>query len=146
MEATEAAGKGYVLIPLGRGEVPELTDYPYEVLMVRPDYAEQNPQLARAVARVISRAGALFHTNPEAAKAALRGHRFSNPKRLSDEVFDLAYSMVKDAIPKWGNMSQEGWQKVINFSIGAGIVKDPAKAPSAKEGDLWTNKYVGKGP
>ena len=31
-EVTEAAGKGYVLIPLGLGEVPELTNYPYEVL------------------------------------------------------------------------------------------------------------------
>ena len=34
-EITEPSGKGYVLIPLGKGEVPELTDYPYEVLMVR---------------------------------------------------------------------------------------------------------------
>ncbi|MBI3001171.1 MAG: ABC transporter substrate-binding protein [Deltaproteobacteria bacterium] len=145
-EVTEAAGKGYVLIPVGRGEVPELTNYPYEVLMVRPDWAEQNPKLAQAVARAISRGGALFHTNPEAAKAALRGHRFSDPKRLSDEVFDLSLSMVKDAMPKWGNMSEAGWKKVLNFSLGAGILKDPSKAPSAKEGVLWTNKYVGKGP
>ena len=42
-EITEPSGKGYVLIPLGKGEVPELTDYPYEVLMVRPDYVEANP-------------------------------------------------------------------------------------------------------
>ena len=35
-EITEPSGKGYVLIPLGKGEVPELTNYPYEVLMVRP--------------------------------------------------------------------------------------------------------------
>jgi ABC-type nitrate/sulfonate/bicarbonate transport system substrate-binding protein len=145
-EVTEAAGKGYVLIPLGQGEVPELTDYPYEVLMARPDFAEQNPKLARAAARAISRGGALFHTNREAAKAALRAHRFSDPKRLDDNVFELAYSMVADAMPRWGNMSASGWQKVIDFSLGAGIVKDPAKAPSPKEGVLWTNKYVGTGP
>ena len=42
-EVTEAAGKGYVLLPLGLGEVAELTNYPYEVLMARPDWAEQNP-------------------------------------------------------------------------------------------------------
>jgi hypothetical protein len=47
-------------------------------------------------------------------------------------------------MPAWGNMTPEGWQKVINFSVGAGIVKDQAKAPSNKEGVLWTNKYVGK--
>ena len=146
MEATEAAGKGYVLIPLGRGEVPELTDYPYEVLMVRPDYAEQNPKLATAVSRAISRAGALFHSNPQEARAALRAHKFSNPQRLTDAVFDLSLAMVKDAMPKWGDMTEEGWQKVINFSLGAGILKDPSKAPLAKEGVLWTNKYVGKGP
>lgn len=145
-EATEAAGKGYVLIPLGLGEVPELTNYPYEVLMARPDYVEQNPKIAQAVARAISRAGALFNTNPDAAKAALRGHRFSDPKKLSDEVFELSYAMTAKAMPRWGDMNAAGWQKVIDFSKGAGIIKDPAKAPSAAEGVLWTNKYVGKGP
>jgi hypothetical protein len=43
-------------------------------------------------------------------------------------------------------MSEAGWQKVINFSTGAGIIKDPSKVPAAKEGVLWTNKYVGRAP
>ena len=145
-EITEPSGKGYVLIPLGRGEVPELTDYHYEVLMARPDYLEANPKIATAAARAISRGGALFRTKPEAAKAALRSHRLFTKEKLADDVFELSYSMVANAIPAWGDMTSEGWQKVINFSAGAGIVKDPTKAPSSKEGVLWTNKYVGKGP
>jgi len=143
-EVTEAAGKGYVLIPLGLGEVPELTDYPYEVLMARPDYAEANSKIAMAVGRAISRAGALFHSNPEAAKAALRAHRFSNSKALDDKVFDLSFDTVQPAMPKWGTMNREGWKKVIDFAGGAGIVKDKSKLPSADEGVLWTNKFVGK--
>jgi ABC-type nitrate/sulfonate/bicarbonate transport system substrate-binding protein len=143
-EVTEPSGKGYVLIPLGKGEVPELTDYPYEVLMVRPDYVEANPKIATAVARAISRGGALFHSNPEAAKAALRSHRLYTKDKLADDVFELSYSTVVNAMPAWGTMSAAGWQKVINFSTGAGIVKDVAQAPSNKEGVLWTNKYVGK--
>ncbi|HWO40552.1 MAG TPA: ABC transporter substrate-binding protein [Candidatus Eisenbacteria bacterium] len=143
-EITEAAGKGYVLIPLGQGEVPELTDYPYEVLMARPDYVEDNRKIATAVARALSRGGALFHTNPEAAKAALRAHRFSDPKKLDDKVFELAYSTIRPAMPRWGNMSAEGWKKVINFAVGAGIIKDRSRVPSAEEGVLWTNKFVGK--
>lgn len=143
-EITEPSGKGYVLIPLGKGEVPELTDYPYEVLMVRPDYVEANPKIATAVARAISRGGQLFHTNPEAAKAALRAHRLFTPEKLQNDVFDLSYSMVLNAMPQWGDMSAAGWQKVINFANGTGIVKDKSKAPSAQEGVLWTNKYVGK--
>jgi ABC-type nitrate/sulfonate/bicarbonate transport system substrate-binding protein len=143
-ELTEASGKGYVLMALGRGEVPELTNYPYEVLMARPDFVEQHPQLATAVARAVSRGGALFHTDPEAAKAALRAHRFSDPKRLDDDVFDLAHAMIAEAMPRWGHMAVEGWQKVINFSVGAGIIRDVTKAPSAQEGALWTNKYVGE--
>jgi hypothetical protein len=43
-------------------------------------------------------------------------------------------------------MDSAGWKKVISFSIGAGIVKDPSKAPTAEEGLLWTNKFVGKAP
>lgn len=143
-EVTEAAGKGYVLIPLGLGEVPELTDYPYEVLMVRPDYVQANPKIAIAVARAISRGGALFHSNPEAAKSALREHRFSSPKTLDQKVFDLSFDTIKPAMPQWGDMTAAGWKKVINFAVGAGIVKDPAKAPSPDEGVLWSNKYFGK--
>jgi ABC-type nitrate/sulfonate/bicarbonate transport system substrate-binding protein len=143
-ESAEAMGKGYVLIPLGLGEVPELTDYPYLVLMSRTDWAEQNPKLVGAAARAISHGGALFHTAPEQAKTALRAHRFSDSKTLDDNLFNLAFSLVSNAIPPSGNMNQEGWQKVLDFSIGAGIVKDRTKAPSAKEGVLWTNKYTGK--
>jgi ABC-type nitrate/sulfonate/bicarbonate transport system substrate-binding protein len=142
LEVTEAAGKGYVLIPLGLGDVPELTNYPYEVLMARPDWAEQNSSIAMAAARAISRGAALYHINPSAFKAALRAHRFSDKSKLEDNVFDLAYSMVAPAMPPWGNMNEEGWKKVVDFSIGAGIVKDKTKIPSAKEGVLWTNKYV----
>jgi ABC-type nitrate/sulfonate/bicarbonate transport system substrate-binding protein len=141
-EVTEPSGKGYVLIPLGKGEVPELTDYHYEVLMVRPDYVEANPKIAMAVSRAISRGGALFRTKPEEAKSALRSHRLFN--KLDQPVFDLSYSTVADAMPPWGSMNAAGWQKVINFATGAGIVKDLAQAPSNKEGVLWTNKYVGK--
>jgi ABC-type nitrate/sulfonate/bicarbonate transport system substrate-binding protein len=143
-ELTEAAGKGYVLIPLGNGEVQELTDYPYEVLMARPDYVEDNRKVATAVARALSRGGALFHTNPEAAKAALRAHRFSDPKKLDDKVFELSFATIKPAMPRWGEMTVEGWKKVINFASGAGIIKDPSKTPSPQEGVLWTNKFVGK--
>ena len=143
-EVTETAGKGYVLIPLGLGEVAELTNYPYEVLMARPDWAEQNPEQARAAARAISRGGALYHSNPEAFKAALRAHRFSDKAKLDDTLFNLAYSMIAPAMPVWGDMSQQGWQKVLDFSVAAGIVKDRSKIPSAKEGLLWTNKYASK--
>jgi len=143
-EVTEAAGKGYVLIPLGLGEVAELTDYPYEVLMARPDYVEGNRKIAMAVARAISRGGALFHSKPEAAKSALRAHRFSDPGKLDQKVFDLAFDTIKPAMPRWGEMSAEGWKKVIAFAGGAGIIKDKSKTPTAEEGLLWTNKFVGK--
>ena len=54
--------------------------------------------------------------------------------------------MVVNAIPAWGDMNQEGWQKVLNFAAGAGILKDKNTAAQAKEGLLWTNKFVGKAP
>ncbi len=118
-----------------------MTDYPYEVLMVRPDYVEANPKIAMAVARAISRGGALFHSKPEEAKAALRSHRLG--VKLDNDVFELSHNMVARRMPAWGTMNAAGWQKVIHFATGAGIVKE-AQAPSNKEGVLWTNKYVGK--
>ena len=104
--------------------------------MVRPDYLEANPTIATAVARAISRGGALFLTHPEAAKAALRSHRLYTKDKLADDVFDLSHAMVASAMPAWGTMSAEGWQKVLNFAAGAGMLKEPSKAPSAQEGVL----------
>jgi ABC-type nitrate/sulfonate/bicarbonate transport system substrate-binding protein len=146
VEITEAAGKGYALIPLGLGEIPEFTDYPFEVLMARPDYAEANRETTSAVSRAISRAGALYHSKPNEFKAALRAHKYSDKSKLEDDVFNLAYSMVAPAMPKWGNMTVDGWNKVINFAAGAGMLKDRAKIPTSTEGLLWTNKFVGKAP
>ncbi|MBM4260196.1 MAG: ABC transporter substrate-binding protein [Deltaproteobacteria bacterium] len=146
VEITEAAGKGYALIPLGLGEIPEFTDYPFEVLMARPDYAEANRETTSAVSRAISRAGALYHSKPNEFKAALRAHKFSDKAKLEDDVFNLAYSMVAPAMPRWGNMTTDGWNKVINFAHGAGMLKDRSKIPTATEGLLWTNKFVGKAP
>jgi hypothetical protein len=54
--------------------------------------------------------------------------------------------MIEPAIPEWGNMTQEGWQKVVNFSREAGMIDDSAQKISAQEGVLWTNKFVGTGP
>jgi ABC-type nitrate/sulfonate/bicarbonate transport system substrate-binding protein len=96
-------------------------------LMARPDWVDQNPKLATAAARAVSRGGALFHSNPEQAKAALRAHRFSDPTKLDEQIFNLAYSMVVDAIPRWGDMNQDGWQKVVSFATGSGIIKDHPK-------------------
>ena len=146
VEITEAGGKGYALIPLGLGEIPEFTDYPFEVLMARPDYAEANRETTSAVSRAISRAGALYHSKPNEFKAALRAHKYSDKSKLEDDVFNLAYSMVAPAMPKWGNMTVDGWNKVINFAAGAGMLKDRAKIPTSTEGQLWTNKFVGKAP
>src|SRR5437773_2994953 len=87
-EVTEPSGKGYVLIPLGKGEVPELTDYPYEVLMVRPDYVEANSKIAMAVARAISRGGALFRSKPEESITALPSPRIYTKDKLPDDVFE----------------------------------------------------------
>ena len=76
----------------------------------------------------------------------MRAHRLFYPGRLEEKVFDLAFSMIEPAIPKWGNMTEEGWQKVINFSREAGMIDASAQGISAREGVLWTNKFVGTGP
>src|SRR5262245_22523718 len=66
--------------------------------------------------------------------------------KMGVRLGDGSHAMVARAMPAWGTMSVEGWQKVLNFAAGAGMLKDPSKAPSAQEGVLWTNKYVGQAP
>ena len=132
-----------MLISLGLGEVPELTDYPYLALMARPDWADQNPKLATAAARAVSRGGALFHSNPEQAKAALRAHRFSDPTKLDEQIFNLAYPMVVDAIPRWGDVNQdwlaEGSELRDGFRDHQGPVQSTCRPKKACSGRTNTS-------
>jgi len=59
---------------------------------------------------------------------------FSDKSKLEDNIFELAYSMIAPAMPTWGNMHQEAWQKVRDFSFGAGIINDRAKPRREKKG------------
>ena len=127
--------------------MPELTDYHYEVLMVRPDYLEANPKIATAVARAISRGGALFRSNPEAAKAALRNHRLYTKDKLADDVFDLSFNMVVNAMPAWGDMSSDGWQKVLtSLAARASSKIHPRRPPPRKACSGPTNTSASRSP
>lgn len=61
-------------------------------------------------------------------------------------VFDLAFSMIAEAMPLWGDMTEEGWQKVIHFATEAGMFEESGKVLSPAEGVLWTNQFVGNAP
>ena len=64
-------------IPLGLGEVPELTNYPYEVLDGPTGLGGPESQFWRLPRHVRSRAAVrCIISNPSAFKAALRAHRF----------------------------------------------------------------------
>jgi ABC-type nitrate/sulfonate/bicarbonate transport system substrate-binding protein len=90
-EITEAAGKGYVLLPLGprrSGGTHELSSRSSDGDRIGPS----RTRLLQPVRHARSHGPAPFITAIQAAfKAALRAHRSSD---------------------KWGNMNQEGWQKL----------------------------------
>jgi hypothetical protein len=107
-EISEAAGKGYVLLPLG----PRRSGGTHELSSRSSDgatglgRAEPN-SCNRCVTRGLT-AGALYHSNPSGLQScAARASLFGQIK-LEDNVFDLAYSMIALAMPTWGNMNQEG--------------------------------------
>ena len=92
-EITEPSGKGYVLIPLGKGEVPELTDYPYEVLMVRPDYVEANPEDRHGGgAGDFAWRRALPQQTRRGRKPRCEATGSVPKTNLPDDVFELSYS------------------------------------------------------
>ena len=141
-EITEPSGKGYVLIPLGKGEIPELTDYPYEVLMTRPGLRRSEPKDRHGgIAGDIARRRAV----PQQTRRSRKQRCAATASALNwTRAFLISLTTWSPApCPPGATMSPAGWQKVINFATGAGIVKE-AQAPSNKEGVLWTNKYVGK--
>src|SRR3989304_762066 len=59
--------------------------------------------------------------HPEKLKFVyLGGPRFSNPKLLSDGVFERRSAMPARTLPVWWAVKPKGGQRLIDFSLGAG--------------------------
>jgi ABC-type nitrate/sulfonate/bicarbonate transport system substrate-binding protein len=136
-EQADIEGAGVLLISLSRGDVPELANIPYDVLLVHRDYAARNPDTVRRVVRAIGRGSNVMRDNPALAKASLLKYFDKVPVTVMDAVA----KNLQGAFAPDGRQNEEMWKNLVLFMSKA---KKATVDLDPREGVLWTNEFIGK--
>ncbi|MDR7588748.1 MAG: ABC transporter substrate-binding protein [Armatimonadota bacterium] len=135
-QLAERDGFGVMIIKSSAGDVPELDNFLYTGISVHNVYANQNGDVLRRWVRAVNRANALMRQDPAAAITHLRKYF----PRTDPDVLALALRDITPALSPDGRMTEEMMEKHLAFMLETGQI--PFK-PSAKEGILWTNRFLG---
>lgn len=134
-ETAEVEGLGVLLISLSRGDVPELAQLPYDLLLVKRAWAAKNGDALRRVVRAIGRGSNVMRDNPTLARESLLKYFDKTPPA----VMDVVVKNLSGAFARDGRQTEEMWKNLLQFTAkvtGSKVALDP------KEGVLWTNEYL----
>jgi NitT/TauT family transport system substrate-binding protein len=134
-ETAEVDGAGVLVISLSCGDVPELGDIPYDVLLVNREYTAKNGDTVRRVARALSRGMRAMREQSAIAKDSLIKYFDKTPP----EVMDAVVRNLSGAFHGDGRQTVEMWKNLLDFTAKA---KQQPVTLDPKEGVLWTNEYL----
>lgn len=126
--------EGHALVLISPREVPEFRDFIHEVVIVRKDYADGQPQMVGKAARALARANNFVQDSPEETKSIL-GKRFP---AFDPKVLSLAVEAFKEAFGRDGRMTENMWKNAIK----ANLEWRGVPGPSPEEGKWWTNSFL----
>jgi len=132
----EQDGYGVVVVKASAGDVPELDGILYTGIAVHNVYANRNPEVLRRWVRAVARGYRLMRTDPAVAVTHLRKYVARDPALLARVLPEIIPALSED-----GKMSEPLVQKTLDFLFEIGEIRSK---PSAKEGILWTNRFLGK--
>lgn len=133
----ERDGFGVVVIKSSAGDVPALDNFMYTGIAVHNVFANQNADVLRRWVRAVNRANQLMRRDQAAAVTHLRKHF----PRTDPEVLALALREIIPALSEDGRVSEAMMDKHLQFMLDDGQI---TLKPSAKEGILWTNRFIGR--
>lgn len=118
--------------------LPDFEGTPYQVFYGLESWAAQNPGAASGVARAMADGNAYVVKDPASSAQILHDKYF--PTVGVADIQSLLVTYYAKTIPPDGRMTLEGWQKINKIMVESG---DLSTTPSAEEGTMWTNKYLG---
>jgi NitT/TauT family transport system substrate-binding protein len=127
-------GVGVMLVNNTRGEDPFFKPFTQQSVLVRDDFARQNPETVKAFVRAIVTANkwAREHSAEDGAKIM----NFYVPALKVEEIAKQ-YAYIKDAVPATGCHTEKGIQGNIELFRAAGLLKQEIKWT-----DLVTNEFL----
>lgn len=117
-------------------EVPSFQDFPYTVLIVTTDFAAKNAETTRRIAHTIGQGNDFILANLDEAVAILT----KEFPRIDAAAIRRSMERDKPTFPAGGRMTESMWENAVKIAASMKTVKT---VPSAKEGELWTNKFLG---
>ncbi|MGQ0549066.1 MAG: hypothetical protein ACT4PY_05300, partial [Armatimonadota bacterium] len=119
------------------GDVPDLDNFLYTGIAVHNVYANKYGDVLKRWTKAANKANKLMRQDLAAAVNHLRKHF----PRQDPALLTLALREIIPALSEDGTMSEKMMDKHLQFMLDDGQI---TLKPSAKEGLLWTNRYIVK--
>ena len=116
-------------------DVPLFREFPYTVALVTPQLASEQPDLVRRIAQTLGQANDMFHTRFGEAVDVLK----QLSPNIPGKAIENALERGRNGYPRGGRMTAAMWDNNIKVAVDTRMI---ASAISAKEGELWTNRFV----
>jgi NitT/TauT family transport system substrate-binding protein len=133
-DQVEIEGFGKLFIDCA-SEIELFKEFPYTVCVVTPKLAEEQPALVRQIAQTFGEANDMFHTKFGETVDLLK----KQFPRIPPLAIERALARARNGYPKGGRMTTGMWENNIKVALALKMI--PAAIP-AKEGELWTNKFL----
>lgn len=117
-------------------DIPTFQNFPYTVLTTTIDVANTKADLARRVARTIGQGNdVIVRSFDEAVDILVKEF-----PRIEPAAIRRSMERDKATFPAGGRMTEAMWENSVKIAAGMKTVRN---VPSAKEGEIWTNKFLG---
>jgi ABC-type nitrate/sulfonate/bicarbonate transport system substrate-binding protein len=131
----EQAGFGQILIMNSAGDVPEFSAFAFESVVVRREWAEENPEFVEGYARAMDRANQFIIDNTEESAEIIQSTYF--PDSDLDTVL-ISLEALLPAVRPDGELSEDGVRNQLQVVDDLGLLEE---MPDTSEGVLWTNDF-----
>ena len=106
------------------------------LLVTRPDFCKQKPDVCRKMAAGLMDASRLMHEEPRRAIEALR-KRFP---QVDAGVMEEAFQLIKDSTSNPPHLGAIEFENAERYNIAAGLMKPEQKLASYT--DLFTDEFL----
>jgi len=131
----ELEGFGELFINPAR-EVEIFREFPYTVILAKPEIADQQPDLVSRAAQTLGEANDMFVTKFGEAVDILKQQFPTVPS----QAIVRSLERDRDAYPRGCRMTAAMWENCIKVSLDTKMITEPLPT---QEGGLWTNKFLG---
>ena len=117
-------GKAIMFTYNSVGKDPAYEDFLFELLYVRPDYAQQNPEIVRAFCRALLAAIAdIRDTRARESSRRCSGQWFTS---VEDDMLVQVLDTLKPMFRRDGKVTPTSLDKAIKFMLDTGAIKTGA--------------------